>query len=195
MFISRIIAYICAYAFLVIFFVFERFVRKGKETKDMNRTAYDKGSTTFISVAMGAAFILAPISPLLNYFHIADVFNIRTGAVGIVLSVAGFIVRYLAFSTLREFFTRTLRKTENHTLVTHGIYRRVRHPGYMSDLLIFIGMALAMGNLITIIAVPVLFLPAYLYRINIEEKMLIDIFGDSYTEYQKTSKRLIPFVY
>ena len=170
-------------------------MRKGKETKDMHRTEFDKGSTTFIGIAMGTAFIVVPFSPLLNYFHFADVFSIWNSIAGIFLGVLGLVIRYFALSTLGKFFTRTLRKTENHKLVTNGIYKHVRHPGYLSDILIFVGMTLAVGNLVPIVAVPLLFFPAYLYRINTEEKMLLDLFGNSYTEYRKTSKRLIPFIY
>jgi protein-S-isoprenylcysteine O-methyltransferase Ste14 len=191
----KIISYTFAYVLLIGFFLFERFVRKGKETKNMSRTEFDKGSTTLISIAMGTAFIIVPFSPLLNYFNVADVVNIWSSVAGILIGVSGFAIRYLAFSTLGKFFTRTLRKTENHTLVTNGIYKHIRHPGYLSDILIFVGMSLTMGNLISIIAVPIMFFPAYIYRIYTEEKMLIDIFGNSYMEYQKTSMRLIPFIY
>jgi len=34
-----------------------------------------------------------------------------------------------------------------------------------------------------------------LYRLKLEEKMLVDKFGDEYREYMKNTKRLIPFTY
>jgi protein-S-isoprenylcysteine O-methyltransferase Ste14 len=37
--------------------------------------------------------------------------------------------------------------------------------------------------------------PLILYRIGIEEKMLIEKFGDEYVEYMKKTKKLIPNVY
>jgi len=37
-------------------------------------------------------------------------------------------------------------------------------------------------------------IPLTIYRIKIEEKMLIEKFGDEYREYMKKTKRLIPFV-
>ena len=34
-----------------------------------------------------------------------------------------------------------------------------------------------------------------LFRIEIEEKMLIDVFGDDYHEYKRNTKRIIPHIY
>ena len=40
----RILAYALAFALYLGFFLFERFVRKGEDSKNMNRTAHDHGS-------------------------------------------------------------------------------------------------------------------------------------------------------
>ncbi|MCL2881885.1 MAG: isoprenylcysteine carboxylmethyltransferase family protein [Coriobacteriia bacterium] len=190
-----LIIYILAYVVFAGFFVVERFVRRGKDTKNMDRTEHDRGSTTFISAVMGAAIILVPCSPLLNWLGIGSFHLMWLSIVGLLLGVAGLIIRYSAFTTLGRFFSRTLREAEDHTLITSGIYHFIRHPGYLSDLLIFIGLALAMSNLITLIVIVVTFVAAYTYRIRVEERMLIEIFGERYREYQKHSKRLIPFIF
>ena len=189
-----LIIYILAYALFAGFFAIERFVRNGKDTKNMNRTSHDKGSTTFISIVMGFAIIILPITPLLNWLNIGFIHIFLLSLLGLLLGIIGLIVRYIAFITLGRFFSRTLREAENHTLITHGIYKYIRHPGYLSDLLIFIGLALAMNNLIPIIFILLTFAAAYTYRILTEEKMLIEIFGSQYKEYQKSSKLLIPFI-
>ena len=49
--------YIFAYALLAGFFLMERYVRQGKDTKNMSRTKSDKGSTTLISITIGILFI------------------------------------------------------------------------------------------------------------------------------------------
>ena len=189
-----LIMYILAYVLVLGFFLVERFLRKGKDTKNMSRTKHDRGSTSFISFAMGTAFILLTAAPLLIYWHIAMLDCVALGIIGLLLGAGGLVVRAAAFITLGRFFSRTLREAEQHTLVTSGIYKLIRHPGYLSDFMIFIGIALALGNLILITAIPVLFIPAYIYRINVEEMMLLEVFGKQYTEYRKKSKRLIPFI-
>ena len=179
------------YALLIGFFVLERFTRTDG-TKDMARQGTDRGSTTFVSVAMGVAFVLIPVSPLLNWWGPGYLNWWPLGIVGVVLGTGGLVIRYQAFTTLGRYFTRTLQQVDGHELVTTGIYRRVRHPGYLSDILIFFGAALAMNNLVTIAIVVVLFVPAYLYRIRIEEQMLTAAFGERYRAYQASSGRLIP---
>ena len=188
------IVYFFAYVLLAGFFVIERFVRCGEDSKNMTRTSSDKGSTSFISVVMGMAFILLPVTPLLNWLGIGGFFVLWIAVCGLFLGMVGLVIRYIAFTTLGRFFSRTLKKAENHVLITNGIYKYIRHPGYLSDFLIFIGVALAMNNLIPIIIIPITFTVAYAYRIRIEEKMLLEIFGKQYSEYQKTSKLMIPFV-
>jgi len=38
-------------------------------------------------------------------------------------------------------------------------------------------------------------IPCFLYRIKIEESMLIKKFGDEYREYTEKTKKIIPFIY
>ena len=187
--------YLLAYSLIAGFFLIEYSVRRGKDTKNMNRTEHDKGSTMIISIVMGAAFILLLVSPLLTWLGIYAIYQPIIRVAGLLLGVGGLIVRYAAFTTLGRFFSRTLREAEDHTLVTNGIYKYIRHPGYLSDFMIFIGVTMAMGSLICIIFIPVAFSFTYAYRIHVEEKMLIEIFGNRYRVYQKTSKLLIPFVF
>ncbi|MCL2654044.1 MAG: isoprenylcysteine carboxylmethyltransferase family protein [Propionibacteriaceae bacterium] len=190
-----VIGYVCAYLLIVGFFVIERFVRRGENTKNMGRTGFDKGSTTVISVVMGVAFVIVPLGPLWNFLHIGPLVGAWGAVVGVLVGAAGLVIRYQAFSTLGRFFTRTLREQPGHTLVTTGIYRLVRHPGYLSDLSIFIGAALAMRNLVVVIIVVVSFIPAYVYRIHAEEQMLLGIFGRDYQDYQARSKKLLPHLW
>jgi len=62
-------------------------------------------------------------------------------------------------------------------------------------ILIFLGVGMALLNWIPVVFVVVTYPAAYSYRIKMEEQMLIEVFVESYIEYQNTSKRLIPFIY
>ena len=182
--------YVIGHAILVGFFLIERFVRKG--SKDMSNTDFDKSSTKYISIVMGIAFILLFLSPLLNYFLIGKITNMWVGIIGICLGVTGIIFRCVAFYTLGRFFTRTLQEKENHILIMNGIYKYIRHPGYLSDMLIFSGVAMALCNWIPVLFVMFSYPIVYAYRIKTEERMLIDIFGEAYIHYQKRSWMVLP---
>jgi len=184
---------VAAYALVAGFFVTERWARDGR-TKDMGRAATDRGTTVAISVVMGAGFVLLLVAPVLNGLGVGRLAVWWLAGLGLALQVVGLVVRVLALRTLGRFFTRTLQHVEGQTLVTSGIYRRVRHPGYLADLLLFIGAALAVHNAIVLAVVVVSFVGAYAFRIVTEERMLTTIFGSEYTAYQSSSWRLIPFV-
>ena len=192
--IDMFIVNICGYFVLAGFFLIEHFVRKGKETKNMIRTKYDKNSTTIISIVMGMAFLLLFFSPLLNYMKMGLCFNLCLSICGITIGILGLIIRYFAFTTLGRFFTRTLREVDKHILVESGIYNFIRHPGYLSDLMIFTGVSFGMGNLFPMICIPVMFIPVYAYRIHKEEEMLIEILGEKYITYKRRTKYLIPYL-
>ena len=48
--------------------------------------------------------------------------------VGLMLIVIGFVIILIAHITLWKYYSSTLVIKENHQLITHGIYRFVRHP-------------------------------------------------------------------
>lgn len=90
--------------------------------------------------------------------------------------------------------TAFLKINRGHQLITDGLFKYIRHPLYFSLALQFIGWGLFCSSLYGI----VMMIIGYFFlipRINIEEKMLIGVFGDSYVEYQKSTKKIIPFLY
>ena len=88
-----------------------------------------------------------------------------------------------------------MTKIEDHELIVTGLYKWIRHPGYLGQLIIFLGTSTCLSNWISILLmiIPVLF--GYLNRINIEEKFMVEQMGQKYVDYQKRTKRLIPTIY
>jgi protein-S-isoprenylcysteine O-methyltransferase Ste14 len=112
----------------------------------------------------------------------------------ITLIVTAIMLSQIAIRTLGKFFDRlTIKK--DHQLVKDGIYSVVRHPIYSSYLLLFIGFCTMLQSLSGLGLLAVISIIWFGSRIQIEEQMLIDQFGDEYRNYQQQTKRLIPFVY
>ncbi len=84
---------------------------------------------------------------------------------------------------------------QNHTLITTGIYKYIRHPIYLGMLLIFFGYALSFKSIITPFTFLILFFLIFNNRMNLEEKLLKEEFGSDYEQYMKRTKRLIPYIY
>jgi protein-S-isoprenylcysteine O-methyltransferase Ste14 len=114
---------------------------------------------------------------------------------GLVLILLGLIVRWIAIVSLNRQFTVDVSITNDHRIVKTGIYHFVRHPAYAGGLLSFLGLGLVFANYLTLLVMFVPICSAFLYRIRVEEKALIDNFGDAYINYCASTKRLIPGIY
>jgi protein-S-isoprenylcysteine O-methyltransferase Ste14 len=90
--------------------------------------------------------------------------------------------------------TGRLRIVEGHQLVKDGLYKHVRHPLYLGEILRNFSFPLIFSSIYGALLM-FLGMVLLLFRIEIEEKMLIEAFGEEYREYQKNTKKLIPRVY
>jgi len=86
----------------------------------------------------------------------------------------------------------TLEVRERHQLVTEGIYRRVRHPMYTALLLYGAGQALALPNAVAGPSYGVAMALLVALRIGPEERMMLEEFGNAYSEYMARTGRLLP---
>ncbi|TAL74153.1 MAG: isoprenylcysteine carboxylmethyltransferase family protein [Bacteroidetes bacterium] len=78
-------------------------------------------------------------------------------------------------------------------LVTSGIYGFIRHPLYLSIFLLGTGAMLKDVGLIQT-GFGVINLIALFFTARIEEKEMIDKFGDEYLTYMKSTRMFIPFI-
>lgn len=93
--------------------------------------------------------------------------------------------------TLGKNLTDTVVTRKEHSLVTSGPYRWVRHPFYTAFAIGVIGGSLAVANwfLLVLGSIGVGFLVA---RTRIEEMKLVERFGDDYREFMKRTGRFLP---
>lgn len=114
--------------------------------------------------------------------------------IGLALVCAGICLQIAAFHALRGMYTSRLGIQEDHRLVTHGPYRRLRHPGYLSNLMCLAGIGLSMSSLAGI-GLTLCVIPLIVKRIEQEERMLLAEFGEVYRAYQERTSKLIPGLY
>lgn len=115
--------------------------------------------------------------------------------IGSILTIAGLVIRISAIITLKQQFTYIVTEIENHELIEKGLYKSIRHPGYLGQLIIFLGISISLSNWLSIIFMNLLVLIGYIYRITVEEKFMIKQMGQKYLDYRKRTKRLIPLIY
>jgi protein-S-isoprenylcysteine O-methyltransferase Ste14 len=113
---------------------------------------------------------------------------------GLVLFVVGVGIRLAGKRALGKYYSYGLRVLPDHKLVTGGVYRYVRHPISLAVLIYGPGIPLIFSSLYGFL-ITLALIPLVLYRIEIEERMLIQKFGDEYRDYIRRTKKLIPFLY
>ena len=145
--------------------------------------------TIFIAIGYSLSFSIAATK-------IGRIYSWNTFfMLGAVLAISGFIIRINSILTLKQQFTYTVTKIENHELIETGLYKVIRHPGYLGQLIIFWGISVALSNWLSVLSMMISVSIGYIYRIKTEEKFMIEQMGDKYTDYQKRTKRLIPGIY
>lgn len=81
-----------------------------------------------------------------------------------------------------------------HRLITEGLYSYIRHPLYLGEITRNLGFAVLFSSLygLVVMIIANLFL---VFRIQVEERMLVAEFGEEYEEYKRKTKKLLPYIY
>lgn len=128
-------------------------------------------------------------------FHWSPGFHWSLSLSGAIL-VAGGQLLYLVAQHQNKFFSSTVRIQEDrgHTVCETGVYRMVRHPGYLGSVVQSLGFPLLFGSLWSILPAGILIV-LFLIRTSLEDRVLIQELN-GYPEYaQKTRYRMIPWIW
>jgi len=162
-----------------------------RQAKRAEATSRDHGSLAALWIAIGIA-----IPGGIALHNLAPIALPRTflTAVGAALIVGGFALRMVALRTLKQFFTVNVAIHSDQRIIQHGIYAYVRHPAYTGVLLSMLGFGLGLGSWASVGCM--LFFPALAiaYRIRVEERALLEAFGEEYAAYARRVRRLVPGV-
>jgi protein-S-isoprenylcysteine O-methyltransferase Ste14 len=160
-------------------------------------TRADKFSSVFVWLATIPAIVLAFLirRHLICPSGFGDLPAPFPGILGCFCLTGGVAIRLTAVAALRRQFTTQVTIVERHKIVETGIYRILRHPAYLGYLLSLLGIGLVLGNWVSLAVLVVLPLAGILYRIRVEERVLLAYFGPAYQEYANRTKRLLPGIW
>ncbi|XP_018319589.1 protein-S-isoprenylcysteine O-methyltransferase isoform X2 [Agrilus planipennis] len=115
---------------------------------------------------------------------------------GLTMCILGDLFRKAAMLTAKSNFNHLVvcEKSEDHVLVTHGVYALCRHPSYVGWFYWSIGTQIILVNPFCIAAYTIVSWLFFKERILIEEITLLNFFGVQYCEYQERVGTGIPFV-
>jgi protein-S-isoprenylcysteine O-methyltransferase Ste14 len=104
----------------------------------------------------------------------------------------GLTIRLHAMRALGRHFTMSLTRQSSHELLTRGLYCRMRHPGYLGLVLIYSSFSLACGSIALSMLIASISFAGILYRIRLEERLLVHTFGQRYLDYRRRTWALFP---
>ena len=108
-----------------------------------------------------------------------------------------FLLGYLLYARVLQenaWLSRTVEVQENQRVVDTGLYGVVRHPMYMSTLLLFLSMPLVLGSAISFV-IMLAYIPIIARRIRNEEQVLVEGLA-GYAEYRTRVRwKVIPFIW
>ena len=141
----------------------------------------------------GLMFLSAFIAAGLNFRF---KWIVLPGAVSLVAAVV-FLLAYILYAeVMREnaYLSRTVEVQENQKVIDTGLYGIVRHPMYMSTLLLFLSMPLVLGSVISFV-IMLAYIPIISMRIRNEEQVLEEGL-EGYKEYkQRVRYKVIPLIW
>jgi protein-S-isoprenylcysteine O-methyltransferase Ste14 len=164
----------------------EAFMLRARYTEGGHR---DKGSGRLLLIPFGAV-----VWSVYDYAHNIKplpLFNAMTIS-GMVLLALGEVFRIVALRTLGRHFTSKVRIVEGHRVVKEGLYRYIRHPGYVGTILSQLSLPLILGSWSGTVIMVLALLPFLIIRIRIEERTLLEAFGEEYRQYMLSTGRFLP---
>lgn len=140
-----------------------------------------------IGMVMPLIYIFSSMLDFANY-NLPD----WTGWLGSILFALAIWLLWRSHVDLGRNWTPTLGIRDNHRLITHGIFKYMRHPMYAAHILWAIAAALMLHNWIAGCSFLAVSITHYLSRVKAEERMMIEQFGTRYESYMRGTGRIIP---
>lgn len=177
-------------------FVLISIVRSTQTTRyrKLNTAIDRRSSLDMLLLALAGIGMLVPL--VYVFSSLLDFANYQlpewTGWLGAVLFAMAIWLLWRSHVDLGRNWTPTLAIRDEHRLITDGVFKYIRHPMYAAHLLWAVAQALMLHNWIAGFSLLVVTIPQYLSRVNAEEEMLLEQFGEQYKDYMQRTGRIIP---
>jgi protein-S-isoprenylcysteine O-methyltransferase len=133
---------------------------------------------------------LMVVGATVEYLWRGATVNWPTFAAGWACALASFTLRRRAIAALGRFWSLHVEIRDSHEFVRSGPFRWMRHPTYFSMILELAAPALLLQ---AGLAAACLFIPTLVWRVRLEERALVEKFGDAYRAYQASTPAIFPY--
>jgi protein-S-isoprenylcysteine O-methyltransferase Ste14 len=119
-------------------------------------------------------------------------FQVLVTFMGLAFLAVGMAGRIWAVKSLGQWFSWHVTSFPGHQLVTSGPYALCRHPAYLASMIHIAGLGMAFHAPVAGCIGLAVQMAAIAWRIRDEERLLIHILPQAYSEYQQSVPGLIP---
>ncbi|MEO1049744.1 MAG: protein-S-isoprenylcysteine O-methyltransferase [Bacteroidota bacterium] len=180
-----------------VFMVIYSIIRRPHERLNKENKIIDDQKSTQEKLLLFLVFIGMMMLPLIYVF--TNVLSFANYHLPIWLHISGIVTMsvsvwlfYRSHKDLGRNWSVSLEIREEHSLVSSGVYGRIRHPMYTAIWLWVIGQALLLNNYVAGLSGLVFFGLLYFLRVGQEEKMMESTFGETYRAYKLRTGRVLP---
>lgn len=170
-------------------------INKQRKQEAMSKSQVSSQEKTLLFLLFLGMFLLPLIYSATHWLDFAN-YSLPSwaGWLGVMFTFGAVIVFWRAHVDLGLNWSPSLEIREKHELISRGIYGLIRHPMYASQWLWVIAQPLLLQNWIAGFANLIIFIPFYLLRVQAEEQMMVESFGESYRTYMKETGRVFPSI-
>lgn len=187
--ISIVVIMIVMWSGLFIYKAGAKFIRKGKK-QSSKELITGVAIPTFLSFF---TLFISPYSDSHNFLVINGGEFLRY--LGLAVFLIGAIFSVWGPMHLGKQFSMGVTIQEEHKLITDGPFKFMRHPRYLGIMFWILGLGMIFCSIIGLI-IALLMIILFVFRIQIEEKMLHKEFGKEWEDYcMMATKKVIPYVY
>ena len=192
---SQLGIYVWAIGVVAWFVIRYPYARKARRTQTVRSHGWSRERILLAVATLG--LVVAPVVWLTTGWP--DTLNYELSYAAVVVGAAVYLLSLWLFrrshKDLGRQWSASLEIRESHRIVRDGVYRRIRHPMYASFWLWALAQALLLPNTMAamsgMVAIGILFFT----RIDFEERMLLEAFGEDYRTYMRETNRIIPGIY
>jgi protein-S-isoprenylcysteine O-methyltransferase Ste14 len=185
-----LIVYVCVFS--VIFSVVLNFIMVRMKNKRIKSSSFCPVEAVTMTVFFTGIFFL--IKYRIGSFGLEDGSVNRSVIItGLLIMVTGAVINIIARINLGANWSNSMRIYEGQKIITKGMYGIVRHPLFLSLILLFTGSSLIYKNYLVFAATCLLFVPAMIYRAKKEEEILKKEFPE-YIAYAVKVPMLFPVI-
>ena len=110
-----------------------------------------------------------------------------------IFAIGLFLLIYSGVHLVRA--ARSKAQTGVEALATDGPYRIVRHPYYLGNIILIIGLAIGLRSVWGIVGTLFLLIPSAIYVARLEDEALAEKFGEDWRKYTDRTYFMFPPVY